>query len=356
MSVYLDSDIHEIATRLGDDAKRLEGSRVLITGGHGFLGRYLVALLIHLNDGLLAKPCRVIVMDNHITSVAQAPPPKDLVGGYRFIEHDVIRPIQIDEPLDYVIHAAGIASPQYYRRFPLETLEVSTSGTKNLLTLGRGHPLKGFLFFSSSEIYGDPDPRYVPIPESYRGNVSCLGPRACYDESKRVGETLCAVFHQVYGLPARMVRPFNVYGPGMQETDYRVVANFASRILSGQPVQVYGSGTQTRTFCYVTDAIVGFLKVLVKGRPGEPYNIGNPTPEISMLGLAKTFEQVLGRTLEIELVKHPDYYPADEPQRRCPDISKATSELGYTPAVDLHEGLKRFMGWATQHYTGGRTS
>jgi UDP-glucuronate decarboxylase len=251
-----------------------------------------------------------------------------------------------------VIQAAGIASPYYYRKYPLETLEVATIGTKHVLELARQHPLKGFLFFSSSEIYGDPDPKHVPTPESYRGNISCLGPRACYDESKRLGETLCAVYHELHGIPTRMVRPFNVYGPGMQETDYRVLPNFASRILSRKPLHVYGNGTQTRTFCYVTDAITGFLKVLLDGGPAQAYNIGNPKPEVSMLELAKTLERVMGRKLDVQAVEYPDTYPGDEPQRRCPDISKASLQLKYKPVVTLEKGLGRFMAWAKTHYTG----
>ena len=214
--------------------------------------------------------------------------------------------------------------------------------------------LKGFLFFSSSEIYGDPDAQHVPTPESYRGNISCVGPRACYDESKRLGETLCVVFHELYGVPTRMVRPFNVYGPGMQEADYRVLPNFGSRIVGGKPLHIYGSGKQTRTFCYITDAIVGFFKVLLNGGPAQAYNIGNPVPEVSMLELAKILERVMGRSLDVQVVDYPDTYPADEPQRRCPDISKAALQLNYKPIVSLEEGLGRFMRWASSTYTGSQ--
>lgn len=348
----LESDIREIAAGLGEEAKRFSGATVLLSGGAGFLGRYFSTLFAYLNDQVLSRPCQVIVCDNFITSGKLG---AKGVGGFRLLKHDVIQPLQIAQPIDYVIQAAGIASPYYYRKYPLETLEVATIGTKNLLTLGRAHPLKGFLFFSSSEIYGDPDSTHVPTKETYRGNISCLGPRACYDESKRLGETLCAIFQQVYGVPAKMVRPFNVYGPGMQEADYRVLPNFASRILADKPLHVYGSGTQTRTFCYVTDAIIGFIKVLLNGGPAQAYNIGNPVPELSMRALAATLQQVLGRPLKVQIVKYPSSYPADEPQRRCPDISKAASELGYRPVVSLPEGLKRFMGWAKQHYTAGTT-
>ncbi len=349
----LESDIREIVSTLGDDAAQLAGCTVLLCGGAGFLGRYFSTFFAYLNERVLSRPCQVIVCDNLITSgkLGAATVQED---GFRFLSHDIIQPLAIEEPIDYVIQAAGIASPYYYRKYPLETLEVATLGTKQMLSFGLKHPLKGFLFFSSSEIYGDPDSKHVPTPESYRGNVSCFGPRACYDESKRLGETLCAIFHQLHGVPVKIVRPFNVYGPGMQETDYRVLPNFASRILAGEPLHVYGHGNQTRTFCYVTDAIAGFLQVLLNGTPGQAYNIGNPVPEISMLDLAKSLERVMGRSLDTTLVEYPDSYPADEPQRRCPDITKAALHVGYKPAVDLEEGLRRFMEWAATCYTGAR--
>jgi len=353
MTHCLESDIREIAATLGDEAKAFSQSTVLLCGGAGFLGRYFTALFAYLNDHVLRRPCRVIVCDNLITSGRLGAKAQRL-DGFRFLTHDIIKPLKVTERIDYVIQAAGIASPYYYRKYPLETLEVATLGTKQVLELGVRHPLKGFLFFSSSEIYGDPHPHHIPTPESYRGNISCLGPRACYDESKRLGETLCAVFHELYGVPTRMVRPFNVYGPGMQETDYRVLPNFASRIVAGKPLHVYGSGRQTRTFCYATDAMVGFIRVLLHGSPAQAYNIGNPAPEISMLELARMLGRVVGRTLDVQFVEYPDTYPADEPQRRCPDISKAALQLAYKPAVPLEEGLKRFMQWASATYTGGQ--
>ena len=348
MGHCLKSDIQEIAKQLGGEAKRFSGQTVLLCGGAGFLGRYFTSLFAYLNEGILEKACRVIVCDNLITSGKPNTQVSD-INGFQFLSHDIIKSLEIDEQIDYVIQAAGIASPYYYRKYPLETLEVATLGTKQVLSLGVRHPLKGFLFFSSSEIYGDPDPKHVPTPESYRGNVSCMGPRACYDESKRLGETLCAIYHELHGVPTKTVRPFNVYGPGMKETDYRVLPNFASRIVSGKPLHVYGSGKQTRTFCYVTDALVGFTKVLLDGTPGQAYNIGNPIPEVSMLELSKIMEGVLGRPLKVITVEYPDSYPADEPLRRCPDITKAALQLNYKPQVSLEEGLRRFMGWASQN-------
>ena len=291
-----------------------------------------------------------MILDNLITAGdAGADYPE--VEHATFIQHDVIKPFEWDGPIDYIIHAAGIASPYYYRAYPLETLEVAITGTRNMLELADNKEAR-ITFFSSSEIYGDPDPKHVPIAESYRGNVSCQGPRACYDESKRVGETLCYIFHTRNGTGTNVIRPFNVYGPGMQETDYRVLPNFANRIKAGLPLNVYGSGDQTRTFCYITDAIDGFLLIVIKGVPGEAYNIGNPTPEISIAELVKHIEIVLKRDIPHNIVEYPDSYPADEPNRRCPDIKKARLQLGFEPEVSIDEGLRRFLEWAAACYTG----
>lgn len=348
--IALATDQSEIVEHLGKTAKAFEGKTILITGGRGFLGRYFTETLVFLNKHVLSKPCRIVSMDNLITA-GKFGSKMESDTGVEFHQHDVSKNIQVEGKVDYILHAAGIASPYYYRAYPLETLDVAVTGTRNALEVAKEKNAK-ILFFSSSEIYGDPLPQYVPTPESYRGNVSSLGPRACYDESKRVGETLCRIFHTQYNVDSKIVRPFNVYGPGMQEHDYRVLPNFASRIIGKRPLKIYGSGNQTRTFCYVTDAIVGFLKVLVEGVPGEPYNIGNPKPEISMLQLAREIEQVLNRDIPLDLVEYPDSYPADEPNRRCPDINKARTQVGYEPHVELREGLQRFFKWAEAVYKG----
>lgn len=310
-----------------------------------------MATFAALNKTLLQgrQQCKVLVLDNLITS-SRLGSDRDHEGGkIRFIQHDVIKPFRVEEPLDFILHAAGIASPFYYRAYPLETMDVAISGTRQVLDLARQHRAK-LLFFSSSEIYGDPDASHVPTNEEYRGNVSCLGPRACYDESKRVGETLCRIYATQYGVETKIVRPFNVYGPGMQEKDYRVLPNFASRIVAGKPLAVYGHGEQTRTFCYITDAINGFLRVLLYGKSGEPYNIGNPTPEISMLSLASMIGKLVPGGVEIQQVDYPSSYPADEPNRRCPNIAKASRDVGYSATLELTVGLQRFLTWAILTY------
>lgn len=346
----LHTDIAEIVERTRHEVGPLAGKTILLTGARGFLGRYFMEIFAYLNEHILKKPLQVVALDNLITAGSEGAAIPDLPN-VRFVRHDVIQPFPWNDPLHYVIHAAGIASPFYYRAYPLETLEVAITGTKNMIELATQHQAR-FAFFSSSEIYGDPDPKHVPMQESYRGNVACQGPRACYDESKRVGETLCYIFHEKFGTHTNTIRPFNVFGPGMQETDYRVMPNFANRIRGNKPLNIYGTGNQTRTFCYITDAMVGFLLVILKGVPGEAYNIGTPKPEISMLDLVKRLQTVLGRPIPHNIIEYPDSYPADEPNRRCPDIRKARLQLGFNPSVGLDDGLRRFFDWAMQTYSG----
>jgi UDP-glucuronate decarboxylase len=339
-----------VAKRLGETARKFEGKTVLITGANGFLGQYFLEAFVYLNKSILKTPCEIVAADSHITNTTT----NDSLGAlpYRFLLQDVSKPFPVEEKPDYILHAAGIASPMYYRRFPLETIDVATLGTRCMLDLARKSKSLGLVYFSSSEIYGDPDPAHVPTSEDYNGNVSSIGPRACYDESKRLGETLCSVYHQQFQTRVMIVRPFNVYGPGMKEADYRVLPNFANSIKAGRALTVYGTGLQTRTFCFVEDAILGFLQVLLLGRSGEAYNIGNPSPEISMRGLVELITKISTRSVKSEFIEYPESYPAGEPMRRCPDIAKAAKDVGYAPGVDLEQGLRMFLGWTEHAYTG----
>jgi len=253
-------------------------------------------------------------------------------------------------PWDYVIHAAGIASPAVYRRYPLETMDANINGLRALLDQARNDRLQGMLFFSSSEIYGDPPPDMIPTPETYRGNVSCTGPRACYDESKRYGETLVVTFANQFGVPVRTARPFNNYGPGMKINDGRVIADFARNVLAGENIALLSDGSPTRTFCYVADAVIGYYKVLVRGRPGEPYNIGSEAPEVSMSDLAARMVAIAAADFGyagsvIQASSAESDYLVDNPGRRRPSIDKAREELGYQPQIDLDDGLRRTLRW-----------
>src|SRR5262245_46112021 len=342
-------DTEKIVEYLGDDVQRLSGKTILLSGGAGFLGKHFIALFRHLNKEVLAKPCKVISADNYITGEQLA-----LHDGGRHdpnivdVWADVSYPLPIREDLHFIIHAAGVASPVYYMKYPLETIESAIQGSKNLLELARRNKeLEGFLFFSSSEIYGDPDPKSVPTPETYHGYVSSVGPRACYDESKRLGETISTVYQQQFNVPTKIVRPFNVFGPGMKHNDRRVVPMFTYEALNGRALPVHGDGRQTRTFCYISDAIAGFIKTLIHGKPGEAYNIGNSDNEISMADLAQLFASAVPDA-SVKFIPYPDNYPAGEPQRRCPDLTKAGRDLGYASRVDLRDGLSRFISWARE--------
>ncbi len=338
------SDIENIVKGLRAEIKELEGKTILITGGSGFLGKYFLSTLAYLNDEVFKEKCRVISVDNFITGMKggdEFEHRKDFI----FIRHDVRIPLDVKSRVDYIIHAAGIASPVYYMKYPLETLEVATQGTKNLLELARKKNVKSFLFFSSSEIYGDPDPNFIPTPETYPGNVSCIGPRSCYDESKRLGETLCMIHYNLYNLSVKIVRPFNVYGPGMRTDDYRVIPRFITSALKKEPLPVHAGGNQTRTFCYISDAIIGFLKVLLSKKGGEVYNVGNSNDEVNMMTLANMVAELFANKISIKAVGYPSTYPQDDPRRRCPDLTKITKNLDYKSQINLRDGLKRTLKW-----------
>ncbi len=345
MHPIVQADIERIIKKTKDVAKLLRGKTILISGGAGFIGSYVVTTIFLLNKRVLKKPCRVLVVDNFITGRRKENLESLKDPNIVFLRHDVTRPIEVNEPVDYIIHAAGLASPVFYRKYPIETIESAIFGAKNLLELARKKNVKSFLFFSSSEIYGDPDPNFIPTPETYRGNVSSTGPRACYDESKRLGETLCITYYDAYKVPVKIVRPFNVYGPGMRPDDYRVVPTFLVNALRGKPLPVHDEGNQTRTFCYISDATVAFFKVLLSKRSRQVYNVGNDQDEINMMSLAQIVAEVSPRKVRIKKIPYPKGYPKEEPRRRAPDLTKIRRELGYAPEVNLRDGLKRTLGW-----------
>lgn len=350
MSKITSKDLSKIVNNIKEDAKALEGKTILISGGSGFIGSYINAVLYVLNKKVFKKKCRIISIDNYITGSKK----NFLVNlkgkNFQLLDGDIRLPVITNEKIDYIIHAAGLASPYYYKRYPLETIESAILGAKNLLELARITKPASFLLFSSSEIYGDPDPKFVPTPETYAGHVSSVGPRACYDESKRLAETLCMTYHQIYKVPIKIVRPFNIYGPGMKHIDYRVIPTFIYNGLRKKDLPVHDKGVQTRTFCYITDAIVAIFKVLISGRAGEIYNIGNDQPEIGMFELAQTISEMLNNGVKPRRKNYPQNYPAGEPQRRCPDLTKIKNQLHYQPQVDLRTGLKQTIQWFKKAY------
>ena len=303
--------------------------RAVLTGGAGFLGS-------HLATELRADGYDVVAVDDLSTGRADNVAHLTDDPGFTLVEHDVSTGISVDGPITAVLHFASPASPPAYLARPLETLAVGSEGTRHALALARTHGAR-FLLASTSEIYGDP--LVHPQPETYLGNVNSVGPRAVYDEAKRFAEAITMAYHREYGLDTKIVRIFNTYGPRMAPGDGRVVTNFLEQALTGQPLTVYGDGSQTRSFCWVDDEVRGFLALLASDWTG-PMNLGNPG-EFTVLELAKIVIEVTGS--DSEIVFEP--LPVDDPTRRRPDISLARDVLGWEPQVDLHTGVTRLAEW-----------
>jgi nucleoside-diphosphate-sugar epimerase len=353
----LQDDLETLCTDLAEEFGGMGGGRLLITGGGGFLGYYLIQSVLHWNDTRAAGArIRTVVYDNYARGVPDWLEALRKHPDLELVRQDMILPLPRDMGhFDFIVHAAGIASPMYYRAQPLKCIDANINGLRNLLDYAvaereAGRPVKAFLFYSSSEIYGDPAADAIPTPETYRGNVSCTGPRACYDESKRFGETLCVTYAQQEGIPVKIARPFNNYGPGLKITDGRVLPDFAGNVLAGRDIVMFSDGSPKRTFCYSTDAITGYYKVLIRGGNGEPYNVGIETPEISMAQLANMVQdsakRLFGYRGKVVLgqAKEADYL-VDNPNRRCPVIAKAREQLGYAPRVAVEDGVQRSLIW-----------
>ena len=349
-NTILSNDLERIYTHLTEiERKKLNDSTILITGCGGFLGYYFVNFFTKYADELGIQ--KIIGIDNFIVGC----PPwlkemecKKKIDLHEFdIITDDISTIENVSNVTHVLHMASIASPTFYRAHPIETLDANVWGLRRLLEYYKSKLLNGFLFFSSSEIYGNSTPENIPTPEEYNGNVSCIGPRACYDEAKRFGETICYLFHEKYGTPITVVRPFNNYGPGMRLNDKRVPADFAKAIFENRDITLLSDGTPTRTFCYISDAITGYIKALLYD-DFEIFNIGTETPEISILKLAETYQkiggEVFGYTGKItHIVSEDANYLVNNPNRRCPNIGKARSKLSYNPQINVDQGVRYFL-------------
>ena len=295
----------------------------LVTGGAGFLGS-------HLCDRLLGEGHRVICVDNLDTGTLEnIEHIRD--PAFTFLQHDMIQHLELGEPVDYVFHLASPASPIDYLRLPLHTLKVGSYGTHNALGLAKAHRAK-FLLASTSEVYGDP--KVHPQTEDYWGHVNPIGPRGVYDEAKRYAEALTMAYHRQQGVDTHIVRIFNTYGPRMRPHDGRAIPTFIRQALADLPITVFGEGEQTRSFCYVSDLIEGFWR-LIRSDHHEPVNIGNPG-EFTILELAQAILRVTGSRSEIVY----EALPQDDPSQRRPDITLAQTLLGWGPTIDLDEGLK----------------
>jgi nucleoside-diphosphate-sugar epimerase len=312
-------------------------SRVLVTGGAGFIGS-------HLCRTLLARGDEVIAVDNLVTGRRENIEDLEHRSDFTFVREDVSKEITRLDHVDMVLHFASPASPPEYLSLPLETLDVGSIGTRNALDVAHCHDAR-FVLASTSEIYGDP--LVHPQSEDYYGNVNTVGPRAVYDEAKRFAETLTMTYHRLYGLRTGIVRIFNTYGPGLRPADGRVVSNFLVQAIDGKPLTVYGDGSQTRSFCYVDDEVRGIL-ALADSEVLEPVNIGNEG-EYTMLELAQLVLEVTGSSSEIVF----EPLPVDDPTRRRPDLTRARTLLGWEPTVSLREGLARTHEWYVEERQRG---
>lgn len=327
--------MEELRSRLQGAGVSFEGMRVLVTGGAGFLGSWICEYL--LQDG-----ARVTCLDNFASGLKGNVEHLMRRENFRLVEHDVSKPIELGERFDLVMHLASRASPFEFERYPIEILMANTMGTVNALEIARRSEAR-VLYASTSEVYGDPAPEFVPTPETYNGNVSTTGPRSCYDEAKRAGEAFVMAYRRQYGMDTRIVRIFNTYGPRMRSDDIygRVVPRFIEQALTGKPITVFGTGEQTRSFTYVTDEVDGILRLAsFDEAEGEVVNIGN-NRETKIIELAELVKELTGS--ESEITFHP--LPKDDPKRRAPDITKARRLLRWKPEVSLEEGLRRTIEW-----------
>jgi len=304
----------------------------LVTGGAGFLGS-------HLCEALLSKGHRVVCLDNLETgSLANIEHLRD--DGFVFVNHDVIEPIRIDEPLDFVFHFAALASPIDYLRLPLHSLKTGSYGTHHALGLTKWKRAR-FLLASTSEVYGDPEVH--PQPETYWGNVNPIGPRGVYDEAKRFAEAMTMAYHRYHHVDTKIVRIFNTYGPRMRLHDGRVVPAFIGEALTGKPLTIFGDGSQTRSFCYVSDLIDGIFRLAMSDFH-EPVNIGNPR-EMTIKQFAEEIIRITGTKSGMEYRPLPE----DDPKVRQPDITRAKEVLGWEPRVNFDEGIRKTIDYFKQH-------
>jgi dTDP-glucose 4,6-dehydratase len=317
--------------------------RILITGAAGFLGS-------HLAERFLKEGHEVVGLDNYVTGSRANVEILSTYPEFSFVEHDISKPIYLAEKLDGVLHFASPASPVDYLELPIQTLKVGSLGTHNVLGIALKHRAR-FLLASTSEVYGDP--LVHPQPETYWGNVNPVGPRGVYDEAKRFAEAITMAYHRYHGVDTRIVRIFNTYGPRMRPGDGRVVSNFIVQALRGDPITIYGDGSQTRSFCYVSDEVDGIYRLFNSDRV-EPTNIGNPN-EFTIRELADVVLEETGSQSPIETMPLPE----DDPKVRQPDIGVARSVLGWEPEVGLREGilltLPYFRGELERHDAKART-
>jgi len=337
-------DIQEIANNVGTAFNRLSGKRLLLTGASSYLTSYMADTVVWLNENQLQKPC-------HLLALVRSPIRSDsrlahLQGrdDVTFIQQSVSESIDLEPPVEFIIHAASNASPKRYLAAPVDTMDANVVGTRQVLEMARTHNTERMLFFSSSEVYGDVPDTFYPTPETYKGSVDPTHPRACYAESKRFGETLCTTFWREYQVPVKIVRVFSVYGPGFSLSDGRVMADFIRSRIERTPINLLSDGLGVRAFCYMVDSITGFWQLLLSDQNGEVFNIGSDQT-VTIRQLAQLFGKIETPELDVTFADETQSHLKGAPSRVCPDISKARNLLGFNPTIDLQEGITRSLRW-----------
>ena len=315
--------------------------KILITGCSGFIGQYILTALSFFN-----KTNKNIIHGVDIIS------PKIKYKNFIFYKRNLLKISAKSIPnfkYDYIIHLAGIPSPTYYKKNPLGTIFLNSNLAEILLQKSKRDKSK-FIYFSSSEIYGNPAEKYIPTPENYNGYVSSVSDRSCYDESKRMGETLTYVYKNKFNLDCKIIRPFNFYGNGMRYNDKRIIPQFFYQAINTKKITVFDNGKQTRTYCHIFDAVIMILKIIFSGKQFV-YNVGNSNEETSAEKIAKKIcKKFNNKKIKILKVKYPKNYPSDEPRRRCPDMRKFTKEFKYKAKINLDTGLNFFKDFAMKEY------
>lgn len=331
----IEEDLKSVTESLRDNEISFDQQKILVTGGAGFLGSWTC-------DALIELGAKVICLDNFSSGQRKNIKHLEDSVNFRLVEHDITQPIFFDEKIDLILHLASRASPLEFTRFPIQIMKANTLGTWISLGIAKKHKAR-FVYASSSEIYGNPEPKHIPTPETYNGNVNPVGERSCYDEAKRAGEAFVTAYHIQHNLDTRIIRIFNTYGPRMRAGDVygRVVTRFIDQALRGAPLTVFGDGHQTRSFAYVTDTIKGILKLANQQElTGEIINLGSQE-EIEIIQLAKKTIELTESTSNIE--HHP--LPPDDPRRRCPDTNKAEELVDWNVETKLERGLRKTIRW-----------
>ena len=318
-----------------------KNKKILITGSNGFIGKHLVFALAN-----------VFSENNNIIYGIDINKNYNTAKNYKYYKKDLTKIKKNQIPYikyDYIIHLAGIPSPIYYKKFPLDTIYLNAELSRLLLEISKKNNSK-FIYFSSSEIYGNPPREKIPTEESFNGNVSSIGDRSCYDESKRMGETFTYIYKNMFNIDAKIIRPFNFYGNFMKYNDERIIPKFFYQSLNNKKITIYSDGKQTRSYCHIFDAIVMIILSIFKGKQFV-YNIGNPNEEINAEKIAIKIKKITNKKLNLEKkIPYPNNYPSDEPKRRCPSIKTFLSEFNFKPKIKLDAGLRMFFNYAKKNF------